>query len=404
MAALASNSNMTITACALVAAILAPPQGGVFTGTLADKPTPDGRMIGAEFKASTRTDLPGFQDGDTVLAFKVSQFKSAAAPGGFEVLLLQRGDVVHLFADRNLDGKITEADRVGEMRDTTNVTSWEHEWQLPAGADGPLLPFKSRISVNRSGPSPSWMFIFTANYRVEGHVEVDGRKTLVTLPFKLATGNIDVNNGYIGIDADGDGKIPSGSLSPEYISADGKPVVMRLGKRYVAIEAADFKARTFTMKERPASDYTLIEVREGLPLEDFSFTDFDGKTRKLSDFRGKHVLLDFWGSWCKPCVEDVPTMKEAYDRYRDRGFEIVGIDFEMGNSSEKVRPFLKEKDVRWVNGTPESVRELVEDRFRISAFPTLILLDPKGVVIEARPAQLRGKRLMETLEKIFATK
>ena len=158
------------------------------------------------------------------------------------------------------------------------------------------------------------------------------------------------------------------------------------------------------MKERAASEYTLIEVRQGSPLDDFSFTDFDGKTRKLSEFRGKHVLLDFWGSWCKPCVEDVPMMKEAYDRYRERGFEIVGIDFEMGNSSEKVRPFLKEKDVRWVNGTPESVRALVEDRFRISAFPTLLLLDPQGVVIEARSAQLRGKRLMETLEKIFEKK
>ena len=397
---------MTSTAYVLMAALLVPSQGAVFTGTLADKPTSDGRMIGNEFKPSTRTDIPGFQPGDTVLSFRATQFKSAAA-NGFEVVLLQRGDVVHLFADKNMDGKITEGDQVAEMRDTTKVTSWDHEWQLPAGVDGPTLPVKSRIAVNRSGPEPRWMFLYTANYRVEGHVEVDGRKTLVTLPFKLATGDIDVHNGYIGIDSDGDGKIASGSmgsLSPEYVSADGKPVVMRLGNRFVAVESADFRARTFTVKERPASEYTMIEVREGSPLQDFSFTDFDGKARKLSDFRGKYVLLDFWGSWCKPCVEDVPMMKEAYDKYRERGLEIVGIDFEMGNGSDKVRPFLKEKDVRWVNGTPESVRELVEERFRISAFPTLILLDPKGVVIETRSPQLRGKRLMETLAKIFEKK
>ncbi len=394
---------MTITVCALVAALLAPSQGAVFTGTLADKPASDGRMIGAEFKPVTRTDIPGFEAGDTVLSFRATQFKSAAA-NGFEVLLLQRGDVVHFFADKNMDGKITAGDQIAEMRDTKTVTSWEHEWQLPTAPNGPVLPVKSRITVNRSGAEPRWMFLFTANYRVEGHVEIDGRKTLVTLPFKLATGNIDVNNGYIGIDSDGDGKIAAGSmgsLSPEYVSADGKPVVMRLGNRFVVIESADFKARTFTVKERPASDYTLIEVREGAPLQDFSFTDFDGKDRTLSEFRGKHVLIDFWGSWCKPCVEDVPMMKEAYDTYRDRGFEIVGLDFEMGNKSDKVRPFLKEKDVRWVNGTPESVRELVEERFRVSAFPTLILLDPQGIVIESRSAQLRGKRLMETLEKIF---
>ena len=395
---------MTMIAWLVVAALFAPPQGAVFTGTLADKPASDGRMIGADFKPSTRTDVPGFAQGDTVLSARATLFKSAKAPNGFEVVLLQRGDVVHLFADRNMDGQITDADRVAEMRDTTNVTSWEHEWQLPAGADGALLPVKSRISVTRSGPVANWLFLFTPSYRVEGHVEIDGRKTLVTLPFKPATGTIDVNNGYIGIDADGDGKIAPGSLSPEYVSADGKPVVMRLGQRYVAVESADFKARTFTVKERAVSDYVLIEVRDGAPLQDFSFTDFDGRARKLSEFRGKHVLLDFWGSWCKPCVEDVPVMKEAYDKYRERGLEIVGIDFEMGNTSEKVRPFLKEKDVRWVNATPESVRELVEDRFRVSAFPTLLLLDPKGVVIESRSPQLRGKQLMETLEKLFEKK
>ena len=154
------------------------------------------------------------QEGDTVLTFRATQFKSDAAPNGFEVVLVQRGETMHLFADRNMDGKITGSDRVAEMIDTTTVNSWEHEWQLPAGTSGLLLPVKSRITVNRSGPQPSWMFLYTPAYRVEGFVEIDGRKTLVTLPFKLATGEIDVNNGYIGIDSDGDGKIASGALSP----------------------------------------------------------------------------------------------------------------------------------------------------------------------------------------------
>jgi thiol-disulfide isomerase/thioredoxin len=395
---------MTFTAYALLTAVLVPAQGAVLTGKLGEKPTHDGRMIFGDFTPSARIDIPGYATGDKVLTFRATSFKSAAAPNGFEVVLLQRGEVVHLFADRDMDGKITEKDRVAEMRDTTNVTSWDHEWNLPVGADGPVLPVKSRITVSHPGPNASWSFLFTPSYRVEGHVEIDGRKTLVSLPFKLATGNIDVNNGYIGIDTDGDGKIASGALSPEYVSADGKPVVMRIGSRYVSIESADFKAHTFTMKERTASEYTLIEVRVGSPIEDFTFTDFDGKSRKLSEFRGKHVLLDFWGSWCKPCVEDVPAMKDAYERFRGRGFEIVGLDFEHGQSADKVRPFLKEKDVRWVNGTPESVRELVEDRFRVSAFPTLILLDPDGKVLETSSAPLRGKKLIETLEKIFEKK
>ena len=392
---------MSITACAVALALLVPSQGAVYTGTLGEKPVSDGQMTDGDFSLTVRPDLPDHRAGDRALVYRAWHFKSAAAPNGFEVVLRQRGEIVELFADSDLDGKLTQ---VAELRDTTNVTSWDQVWQLPSGSGGPVLPVKSRIAMHRSGPDVTWTFSYTWSYRVEGHVEVNGRKTLVTLPFKPATGKVDVTDGYIGIDSDGDGKIADGAFSSELLNADGKPVVMRLGERFVSIESADLKARTFTVKERAASDYTIIEVRAGSPLQDFSFTDFDGKPRKLSDFRGKHVLIDIWGSWCGPCVADVPMMKEAYERFRDRGFEIVGLDFEMGKTADKVRPFLEEKGVRWVNGTPESVKELVHDRLRVTAFPTLILLDPQGIVIQTQPGQLRGKRLIVTLEQLFEKK
>ena len=389
---------MSITACALAVVFLTSSQGTVYTGTLSEKPVADGQRTGGDFSLTVRPDLPDHRAGDRALVFRAWHFKSAAAKNGFEVVLRQRGDVMQMFADDDLDGKVT---LVSELRDTTNVTSWDQVWQLPAGSGGLVLPVQSRITVRRSGADVTWTFFYTWSYRVEGEVDVSGRKTLVTLPFKPATGNIDVTDGYIGIDSDGDGKIAGGDFSSELLAADGKPVVMRLGDRFVSIESADLKARTFTMKERAAPEYTVIEVRAGTALQDFSFTDYEGKSRKLSEFRGKHVLLDIWGSWCGPCVADVPDMKAAYERFRDRGFEIVGLDYELSKTADQVRPFLEEKGVRWVNGTPESVKHLVHERLRISSFPTLILLDPQGVVIQTQPGQLRGKRLLETLEKIF---
>jgi thiol-disulfide isomerase/thioredoxin len=389
---------MSITAWGLAIVLLTPSQSAVYTGTLNEKPIADGQRTGGDFSLTVRPDLPDHRAGDRALVFRAWHFKSAAAKNGFEVVLRQRGDVMQMFADDDLDGKVT---LVAELRDTTNVTGWDQVWQLPSGSGGLVLPVQSRITVRRSGADATWTFFYTWSYRVEGHVDVNGRKTLVTLPFKPATGTIDVTDGYIGIDSDGDGKIAGGDFSSELLGADGKPVVMRLGDRFVSIESADLKARTFTMKERAASEYTVIEVRAGTPLQDFSFTDYEGKLRKLSEFRGKHVLLDIWGSWCGPCVADVPDMKAAYERFRERGFEIVGLDYELSKSADQVRPFLEEKGVRWVNGTPESVKNLVHERLRISAFPTLILLDPQGVVIQTQPGQLRGKRLLETLEKIF---
>ena len=379
-------------------------QSAVYKGTLSEKPTSENRIAFSDFTPSSRTDVPGFEAGDSVLISRLTHLKPKSAPAGLQVLLLVRGEVVHLFVDKNADGEITDADKIAEMRDTKNVTSWSHEWQLPTGPENSLVPVRARIAVDRSGPAAKWTLSYPAVYRVEGAVEIDGRKTLVSLPFKLATGTVDLTSGHVGIDSDGDGKILADTLSPEYVAVDGKPVVMRLGTKYVSIESADFKARTFTLRERPASEYTRLEVRQGAALADFSFTDYDGKVRKLSEFRGKHVLLDFWGTWCKPCVDELPDLKAAYARFQPRGFEIVGIDYEMGNTSEKVRPFLAEKQVPWVNATPESIRTLVDDRFKINSFPTLVLLDPDGVVIEARSGELRGKRLMATLERVFEKK
>ena len=139
----------------------------------------------------------------------------------------------------------------------------------------------------------------------------------------------------------------------------------------------------------------------GSPLPDFGFTDFAGKDGRLSNFRGKFLLIDFWGSWCKPCVTDVPDMKAAHERLQDQGFEILGLDFENGKKADSVRPFLKEKAIGWRNATPESVKDLIEKRFRVSGFPTLVLLDPNGIVLETRSDELRGDKLIPTLERFM---
>jgi thiol-disulfide isomerase/thioredoxin len=183
--------------------------------------------------------------------------------------------------------------------------------------------------------------------------------------------------------------------------AKGSRVILPVGDRYFSVESADFAVRSFVLREHPPSAYTVIDVRPGVQVPDFGFTDFNGASRKFSEFRGRYVLLDFWGSWCAPCLADMPVLKTAYERFKDRGFEILGIDHEPETSTDTIRSFLKEKGITWPNATPESARDLVENRFRIWGFPTLILLDRDGRIVETRNHELSGSALISTLERVF---
>jgi thiol-disulfide isomerase/thioredoxin len=150
-----------------------------------------------------------------------------------------------------------------------------------------------------------------------------------------------------------------------------------------------------------AEDHGPIDVRRGTSVPDFGFTDFDGAPRRLSDFRGKYLLLDFWGSWCGPCRAEVPYAKAAYERFRGRSFEILGLNYERSAGVDQVRALLRAQGVTWTFATADSVRSLIKQRFRVEGFPTLILLDWNGTIVETDGDLLRGDELARTLDRVL---
>lgn len=147
-------------------------------------------------------------------------------------------------------------------------------------------------------------------------------------------------------------------------------------------------------------------MRDGGPAPDFTKTDIHGKRVSLSDFRGKYVLLDFWGSWCAPCRAANPHLKELYSKYAADGFEIVGIASEKVSSQAQAEKMWKEavaKDgLTWTNLLNNEVpmQQDATATYSIEGYPTQILLDKEGKMIE-RWLGAAGTKLDDKLNTIF---
>ena len=151
---------------------------------------------------------------------------------------------------------------------------------------------------------------------------------------------------------------------------------------------------------------SLKQIKSGGPSPDFTKPDINGKPVTLSQFRGKYVLLDFWGSWCGPCRAANPHLKELYATYASKGFEILGISSEKVSGQEQAEKMWKEaveKDgLTWTNviNNEINMKQDVVQLYDIEAYPTQILLDKEGRIV-ARWRGAAGKALDDKLKTIF---
>ena len=103
----------------------------------------------------------------------------------------------------------------------------------------------------------------------------------------------------------------------------------------------------------------------------FAFKDAGGKDRTLADWKGKVVLVNFWATWCPPCVEEIPSLNRLHERLAPRGFEVLAVD--VGDTREQIAAFMRERPVSFpvlLDGTGETFK-----RWKAYAFPTSLLLD-----------------------------
>ncbi|GIV29787.1 MAG: thiol:disulfide interchange protein [Bacteroidia bacterium] len=135
----------------------------------------------------------------------------------------------------------------------------------------------------------------------------------------------------------------------------------------------------------------------GNKIMEFSQASPDGKIINIRDFEGKYVLIDFWASWCGPCRMENPYVVAAYNKYKDKGFTILGVSLDQNKNA-----WLKaiEKDnLTWTHVSDlKGWNNEVAQAFGISSIPQNILIDKNGIIIAKN---LRGTALEEKLKEIF---
>jgi peroxiredoxin len=141
----------------------------------------------------------------------------------------------------------------------------------------------------------------------------------------------------------------------------------------------------------------LMDMRT-TPL-DLKFTAVDGSEIDLATLRGQVVLIDFWATWCPPCVEEVPELVATYEKFKDQGFTVVGISLDEDKGA--LEKFTAENKMTWPQFFDgKGWENEMAKRFKIQTVPTMWLLDREGKLIDANP---RG-RLEEAVAAAVAAK
>ena len=131
----------------------------------------------------------------------------------------------------------------------------------------------------------------------------------------------------------------------------------------------------------------------GKPALDFQVTDLNGEELSLEKYRGQVVLLDFWATWCGPCIAEIPNVKRTYAKYKDQKFQIIGISLD--RSITPLEEYIEKEELGWLHYWDNSGK--VSNMYKVRGIPSTFLIDGEGTI---RKTDLRGHALEHAIEEL----
>jgi len=313
-----------------------------------------------------------------------------------------------VYVDRDRDRRVDATEHAFDIPHDSARVGWTGTLALPSNTEGfhPSETDSVQVSLRHMPDPPGYHTSSTRS---------DAPDLRGDFPFKHRTGTLDGRSFHVStpfpmrftnyfrlvVDRDGDGTMDIGSGSNEVVEVSLSRMKRRdrfflhptfeLGDRTWEVASINPSGTKIRLRPTVAEGQKAIGV--GTDVPDWEATTMKGRRLSASSLEGKYVLLDFWGSWCAPCVEALPKLKEVYDRYRDRNFEIVGF---AAQDESSLRNAVDQYGINW----PQVVDNEADysSTFSVRGYPTYYLVGPSGTILATRE-RLREEGFIPVLEE-----
>lgn len=186
------------------------------------------------------------------------------------------------------------------------------------------------------------------------------------------------------------------TMTEIYLNVTTKPAVTATTFTYTPIKGAVASA---PKKEQPRYDERLKPGGEPFKLVG---VDLEGKEVSYADYKGKVLLVDFWATWCEPCIAELPNVQAAYGKYHEQGFEVLGISLDRDTDRDKLVRFILEKNLPWKQIYDGNFWDAANAKnYGVRAIPFTLLIGRDGKIAAVGA---RGEKLASAIEAALAAK